>query len=82
MATIRIAETLHPTRSHSNPPKDGIGGGVYSTRNISRSSLERRSSRGRTRSVDRRSLKSGDNEGIEDEDSGLRQAGDYKKRQV
>ncbi|OCK88413.1 potassium transporter [Cenococcum geophilum 1.58] len=82
MATIRIAETLHPTRSHSNPPKDGIGGGVYSTRNISRSSLERRSSRGRTRSVDRRSLKSGGDEGIEDEDSGLRQAGDYKKRQV
>ncbi|OCL04473.1 potassium transporter [Glonium stellatum] len=80
MATIRIAESLHPTRSHGDPPKDGIGGGVYSTRNISRSSLERRSSRGRARSVDRRSVRSGDDE--EDEDSGLRQAGDFKKRQI
>lgn len=70
MATIQIADTLHPTRSNGNPSSSGVGGGVYSMRNISRASL------------DRRSLKSHDAEGVEDEDSGLGQAGDFKKKQV
>ncbi|KAH0534038.1 hypothetical protein FGG08_007363 [Glutinoglossum americanum] len=76
--TIRIADTIHPTRSGGS---SGVAGGVYSMRNVSGVSLERRSTRGRS-SIDRRSLRSGDNEGAEDEDSGLRQAGDFKQRQV
>jgi hypothetical protein len=82
MATIRIAETVHPTRSGDNAVSSGIGGGVYSMRNVSGASLERRSTRGRGSSLDRRSLRSGNNVAAEDEDSGLRRAGDFKKRQV
>lgn len=80
MATIRIAETIRPTRSNGNLNNSNVGGGVYPMRSVSRASSDRRSIRGR--SIDRRSLKSGDNEGAEDEDSGLRQVGDFKKRQV
>jgi KUP system potassium uptake protein len=82
MATIKIDDTLRPTRSNDNPPYSGVGGGVYSARNISRDSVDKRSIGARTRSIDRRSLRSGNNERVEDEDSGLRQAGDFKKRQV
>jgi KUP system potassium uptake protein len=82
MATIRIADTVHPTRSGGNATGSGVSGGVYTVRNVSKASLERRSVRGRRSSIDRRSLPSGDNEAAEDEDSGLRQAGDFKKRQV
>jgi hypothetical protein len=73
MATIRIAETLRPTRSH-----DSAAGGVYPIRAVS---LER--SRTRSRSRDARSrlsdLKDPD---AEDADTGLRQDADFKKRQV
>jgi hypothetical protein len=77
MATIRIVNTFHPTRSHSSPSKNDVGAGIYSTRNISRPSLERGGSRGQTRSIDRRN-----GEEIENEDLRLRQAGDFNKRQV
>ncbi|KAH6671701.1 potassium transporter-domain-containing protein [Halenospora varia] len=68
MATIRIADTLYPTRSNASTSGADIGG-VYPIRAIS---------------VDRRSLRSGDHErqASEDEDSGLRRAGDYKKKQI
>lgn len=70
MATIQIAETLRPTRSHNS----GVGGGVYPIRAVS---LER--SRTRSRSRDARSS---DLKDPEAEDAGLRQDGDFKKRQV
>jgi KUP system potassium uptake protein len=82
--TIRIDDTIRPTRSHESAAANGGIGGVYHLRNVSKSSLDRRSTgiRGRRGSVDRRSLRSGDNEAAEDEDAGLRQSGDFKKRQV
>ena len=78
MATIRIADPIRPTRSNESTAASNI---VHPTRAVS---LDRRStrSRGRRASLDRRSVKSGDPEGAQDEDSGLRQAGDFKKRQV
>ncbi|KAI9780432.1 MAG: hypothetical protein M1839_006706 [Geoglossum umbratile] len=82
MAAIRIADTVHPTRSNGIPASGSVGSGVYHMRNVSGASLDRRSVRGRRGSVDRRSLRSGDIEGAEDEHSGLRQLGDFKKRQV
>jgi KUP system potassium uptake protein len=82
--TIRIDDTIHPTRSHENTTATGGIGGVYHLRDVSRSSLDRRSTgtRGRRGSFDRRSLRSGDNEAAEDEDAGLRQSGDFKTRQI
>jgi KUP system potassium uptake protein len=72
MATIRIAETLRPTRS-----RDSVSvGGVYPIRAVS---LER--SRTRSRSRDARSRLS-DLKDPEVEDAGLRQDGDFKKKQV
>jgi KUP system potassium uptake protein len=74
MATIQIAETLRPTRSHNSGV--GLGGGVYPIRAVS---LER--SRTRSRSRDARSRIS-DLKDPEAEDAGLRQDGDFKKKQV
>lgn len=73
MATIRIAETLHPTRSRDSA---SVAGGVYPIRAVS---LER--SRTRSRSRDARSRLS-DLKDPEVEDAGLRQDGDFKKKQV
>ncbi len=85
MATIRIADQLHPTRSldaHSTAVSSNESGGVYPIRNLS---LDRRSTIGRRGSVDVRSHRSGDREKIEDDDGGgdgLLQAGDFKKKQA
>ena len=76
MATIRIAETVHPlhlTRSATDAITSGIDDGIYSMRAISRSST-------RERSRDRWSGK-GEKE-AEDDDPGLRQTGDFKHKQV
>jgi hypothetical protein len=78
MATIRIADPIKPAKSFDDRRSRDAIGGVYNTRAIS---LERRSTRGRRESVDR-SSRSEDYVEAEDEDAGLRQAGDFKKRQV
>ena len=90
MATIRIDDnSLRPTKSNLNTISTSTGisavsgvTGVYSKRSPS---ADRRSvrSRSRGRSIDRRSLHSGDGEtAAHDEDSGLRHSGDFKKKQV
>ena len=82
MATIRIADQIRPTRSHEGGSSStDVGGGVYPIRSIS---LERRSSRGRSRSNDRRGYRLDDDETQEQEggDQGLRQSGDFKTKQV
>jgi KUP system potassium uptake protein len=80
--TIRIDDTVRPTRSNTERTGTGFGNGIYPYRSQSRASSNNRSIRGRRGSLDKRSLKSGDHEAAEDEDSGLRQSGDFKKRQV
>lgn len=79
--TIQIDDTARPAR---NPERTatGFSNGIYPYRSQSRASSHSRSIRGRRGSYDRRSQKSGDQEAAVDEDSGLRQAGDFKKRQV
>ena len=70
---------LCPTRSHgaaSAAISASGGGGVYPMRSLSRGLHKCR------RPLNGRSMRSGDVEAAEDEDSGLRQAGDYKQRQV
>jgi hypothetical protein len=76
MATIRIEDPIKPAKSFDDRRSREPIGGIYNTRAIS---LERRSTRGRRESVDTRS---DDYVEAEDEDAGLRQAGDFKKRQV
>jgi hypothetical protein len=76
MATIKIADDIHPVRSNTST----IGGGVYSRRNVSGASVDRRSAS--KVSLDRRSEKTADVEEPEDEGPGLAQAGDFKKKQV
>ena len=76
--TIRIDDTIRPTRSNENGSSSGVNNGIYYMRSVSRTSLDKRSSRGRKGSIDHRSL----HDPAEDEDSGLRQTGDYKQRQV
>lgn len=67
--TIQFTENaLHTTRSDSSQ----VPGGVYPIRNLSRS-------RGRQRSMDFQKV---DYETAEDEDAGLRDARDYKQKQV
>ena len=79
MATIRIADAvhpLHPARSATDATTSGIDDGIYSMRAISRSST-------RERSRDRWSGKAGSGEReTEDDDPGLRQSGDFKHKQV
>ena len=83
MATIRIAETvhpLHPTRSANDAATSGIDDGIYNMRAVSRSSNRDRS---RDRSGDRWTgrVATGEKE-AEDDDPGLRQSGDFKHKQV
>lgn len=78
MATIRIADPTKPEKSIEERTSGKDIGGVYNTRQLS---LDRRGSRIRRDSVDRIS-KLGDDIEAEDEDSGLRQSGDFKKKQV
>jgi KUP system potassium uptake protein len=78
MATIRIAETVHPlhhTRSATEAATTGREDGIYNIRAISRE---------RSRSRDRWSLRNGpgDSNDPEDDDPGLRQTGDFKHKQV
>jgi hypothetical protein len=83
MATIQIADTVHPNRVYnSGGQSSSFSGGVYSTRNLSKSSLERRISRKRRGSSERRNFGVGDIEAAEDEDPGLQNSGDYKTKQV
>lgn len=77
MATIRIAEAvhpLHPTRSNQDAITSGIDDGIYNMRAVTRSST-------RERSRDRWSGRVGEKE-AEDDDPGLRQVGDFKAKQV
>lgn len=78
MATIRIEDPIKPVKSFDERKTRVDIGGVYNTRQIS---LDRRSSRLRRESIDR-SSKVVDDAEAEDEDSGLRQASDFKKKQV
>jgi KUP system potassium uptake protein len=71
MATIRIAETLRPTRSHDSAVT--AAGGVYPIRAVS---IERSRTRSRSRS------RLSDLKDPESEGAGLRQEGDFKKKQV
>lgn len=75
--TIRIEDTLRPVRSRD---KNTSAGGVYNLRNLSGTSLDRRTTYPRAR----RSQASGSNAeaGTTDEGAGLRQASDYKQKQV
>lgn len=84
MATIRIAESVRPARSKTtgDVSSTGVAGGVFPMRSLSSHSMERRSLRGRRLSFDRHSTRSGRIEEPQDEDSGLRRATDYKKKQV
>jgi hypothetical protein len=74
MATIRIADPIRPTRADNSSSSTTAVGGVYPIRT---NSLDRRS----IRSNDRRGVKLNDAENLDDE-NGLRQQGDFKKRQV
>jgi KUP system potassium uptake protein len=78
MATIRIADPIKPAKTIDERTSREAIGGVYNTRQLS---LDRRSSRGRRDSIDRSSRPT-DYIEAEDEDSGLRQNGDFKKKQV
>jgi KUP system potassium uptake protein len=82
MATLRIADTVHPARSSANATSNDGFEGVYPARINSRTSFDRRSAKGRRGSFARRSVNQSDTGGVEDEESGLRQAGDFKKKQV
>jgi KUP system potassium uptake protein len=80
MATIKIADDIHPVRSNTSGVSSGVAGGIYVKRNVSRASIDRRSAS--RVSVDRRSEKSVDREEAEGGEPNLRQAGDFKERQV
>jgi KUP system potassium uptake protein len=69
MATVRIADAIRPTRSNDGS-NSALSGGVYPIRAVS---LERRTSH---RASEHEKLDDDDEEG------GLRQDGDFKKRQV
>jgi hypothetical protein len=71
MASIRIADTIHPlhaTKSNNDASSTGFNDGIYNMRDISRTS-----------SKEKRSIKFAD---AEDDDPGLRQSGDFKTKQV
>ena len=74
MATIRIADGIHPIRTNDGT-SSALAGGVYPIRN---QSLDLR--KVRSRSVERHGVKIG--EADESGDEGLRQEDDFKKRQV
>lgn len=78
-STIRIADTQRPSRSRTienGDSSNASGSGIYNMRAVS---LDRRSARSR-RSFDVRSVKEKD--GRQDDDAGLRDEGDFKKKQV
>ncbi len=79
--TIRIDDTVRPSRSNLERSATGFSNGIFPYRSQSRTSSNNRS-RGRRGSLDKRSQRSRDDEAAEDEDSGLRHSGDFKKRQV
>ena len=90
MATIRIAETVHPShaaRMDTDAASTGVSDGGHNMRAFSRTPTREHDgiynmrSLSRTSSRDKRSLKGTDKE-AEDDDPGLRQSGDYKTRQV
>lgn len=75
--TIRIEDALRPVRSREN---NASAGGVYNLRNLSRTSVDRRTTYPRARRN-----QTGNNNaeaGAPDEGAGLRQAGDYKQKQI
>ncbi|KAH7417012.1 potassium transporter-domain-containing protein [Cadophora sp. MPI-SDFR-AT-0126] len=74
MATIRIADEIHPIRSNDGT-SSALAGGVYPIRSPSLVDLRAT----RNRSLERRGVKLNDNG---DDDGGLRQEGDFKKKQV
>ncbi|KAK0118864.1 hypothetical protein ONS96_011944 [Cadophora gregata f. sp. sojae] len=74
MATIRIADEIHPIRTNDGT-SSALAGGVYPIRNPSLVDLRAT----RSRSVERRGVRLNDN--VHD-DGGLRQEGDFKKKQV
>ncbi|KAL2064810.1 hypothetical protein VTL71DRAFT_3950 [Oculimacula yallundae] len=74
MSTVRIADDIHPIRSNDGT-SSALAGGVYPIRNPSLVDL--RTTRSRT--AEQRGVKLGD-DGHDDE--GLRQDGDFKKRQT
>ena len=79
MATIKIADDIHPVKSNATGASSGVTGGIYAKGNVSRaSSLDRRGSRRQSR--ERAREKSADLE--EGEDGPPAQADDFKKRQV
>ncbi|KAH6709561.1 potassium transporter-domain-containing protein [Leptodontidium sp. MPI-SDFR-AT-0119] len=74
MATVRIADGIHPIRTNDGT-SSALAGGVYPIRSPSLVDLRVT----RSRSVERRGVRLNDN-GHDDE--GLRQEGDFKKRQT
>jgi hypothetical protein len=94
MASIRIADTVHPlhaTKSNADSVTTGVNDGIYHMRDLSRASSREKRSIGdgiynlrdlsRTSSRERRSIRFADGD-AEDDDPGLRQTGDYKTKQV
>ena len=78
-STIRIEDAIRPVRSHENNAQ-ASSGGVYNLRNLSRASIDRRTTYPRARRT-----RTGDNNaeaGTTDEGAGLRQVSDYKQKQV
>jgi len=74
MATIRIADEIHPVRTNDGT-SSALAGGVYPIRSPSLVDLRAT----RSRSVERRGVRLNDNA---HDDEGLRQEGDFKKKQV
>ncbi|KAG4443691.1 hypothetical protein IFR05_000780 [Cadophora sp. M221] len=74
MATVRIADGIHPIRTNDGT-SSALAGGVYPIRSPSLVDLRVT----RSRSVERRGVRLNDNE---HDDEGLRQEGDFKKRQT
>lgn len=83
MTTIQIDDSIRPTRSHDASGVDTNHGIVFArTRTFDKSSTRGRSLSRRRPSLDVRSVKTYADWDEEDPDSGIRQAGDFKKRQV
>lgn len=74
MATVRIADGIHPIRSNDGT-SSALAGGVYPIRTPSLVDLRAT----RSRSVERRGVRLHD---YGHDDEGLRQEGDFKKKQV
>lgn len=90
MATIRIADTVRPSkaaRADGDAASTSFHDGIYNMRRMSRTSTRENDAihnmrdMSRTSTRDRRSMKGSEKE-AEDDDPGLRQPGDYKAKQV